>query len=199
MTFAGDLAAQSQDWRSLTLGYGIHMDIPGNWRVDDSTISIAVRSGKRAIDAAKHRADESGHLFIVATPSGDVDGASLSIQILPTRVSQADLTRMTAADIRAGEENYFRPEAEKAAKKMGVRITLWNGTSRRTIGGRLGLLTSYLFKYPNGQEMLKQTFSVYLGTRGVHIHVFRPAGADHQVLSAIDRMIQSLYIAVDSL
>lgn len=199
VTLSDVATGQSPRWHRVTLGYGISLDVPGDWRLDDSTISAAMHSGELAIDAKSLRGDEGGHLIVIATPSDDVDAASLSMQMVPTRVSQADMAHMTDAEILAGEEKYFRPEAEAAARNNGVRITEWDGTRRRTIGGRYGLLASYRFKYPNGQEMFKQTFSAYLGSRALHIHIFRPAGASEEIVSALDHMIQSLAIAVDSL
>jgi hypothetical protein len=193
------LAGQASRKYELLLDYGIRLEVPGNWRADNAMVSAAMRSGRPTVDASSLRPDEGGHLITFATPSSDTDAASLSMTILPTGVSQADMARMSDQEVRAGEENSFRPEAERAARKNRLQITAWDGTSRQIVGGRYGLLTSYRFKYPNGQEMVKQTFSVYLGKHALHLHVFRPAAADQSVVSALNLMIQSLDIPIDSL
>jgi hypothetical protein len=191
--------AQTVAWHTVQLGYGIRLEVPQDWTTDREAVTNAIQGSQRVVDATALVVDETGHLITIAGPSFDSNEVSLSIEIMPTQISQATLARMSAADIRSGEENEFRPEAEAVAKRHGLRITAWNGTSRRMIGGRYGLLTSYRFRYPNGREVNKETYSVYLGSRSVNVHVFRRASADPRIVSALNRMLQSLVIAVDSL
>jgi hypothetical protein len=190
---------QTRSWHTIRLNYGIRLEVPHDWTTDQPAVAPAIRAGQGVVDATALVADTGGHLIIFSGPSFDSNEVSLSIQIMPARLSQAALARMSDADIRAGDENVFRPDAEGMANRHGLRITLWNGTSRRTIGGRYGVVTSYRFKYPNGREVIKETYSVYLGSRSVNVHVFRRTNADARIVSALNRMIQSLVISVDSL
>ena len=190
---------QTVAWHTVQLGYGIRLEVPHDWTVDRPVVASAIHAGQKGVDVTALVADDEGHLITLTGPAFDSNEVSLSIHIMPTRIGQTALAQMSDADIRAGDENVFRPEAEGVAKRHGLRITSWHGASRRTIGGRYGLLTSYRFTYPNGREVIKETYSVYLGSRSVNVHVFRRASADPRIVSALNRMLQSLVIAVDSL
>ncbi len=196
---ANTARAQTVAWHEVHLRYGIRLEVPHDWTADRPVVASAIQAGQQRIDATALVADDEGHLITLTGPAFDSNEVNLSIHIMPTGIGQTALAQMSDADIRAGDENVFRPEAERVAKRHGLRITSWHGTSRRTIGGRYGLLTSYRFTYPNGREVIKETYSVYLGSRSVNVHVFRRANADRRIVSALNRMLQSLVIAVDSL
>jgi len=190
---------QTGSWHSIRLNYGIRLEVPHDWTTDQPAVAAAIRAGQGVVDAIELVADTGGHLIIFKGPSFDTNEVSLEIQVMPARISQAALARMGDAEIEAGEESVFRPEVDGVAKRHALRITWWNGTSRRTIGGRYGLLTGYRFKYPNGREVIKETYSVYLGSKSVDVHVFRQTKADARIVSALNHMIESLVISVDSL
>lgn len=195
----GVVRGQTTAWHTVQLNYGIRLAVPHDWTTDQPAVATAIRADQRVVDASVLSADENGHLIIFKDPSFDTNEVSLEIQVMPARISQAALARMSDAEIQAGEESVFRPEVDGVAKRHALRITWWNGTSRRTIGGRYGLLTGYRFKYPNGREVIKETYSVYLGSKSVNVHVFRQTKADARIVSALNHMIQSLVISVDSL
>lgn len=186
-------------WYSLKLGYGIHLRAPVAWRVDDTSIAAAIRSGKRVIDATSIRADDSGHVITFAEPSPDIDSSDVSILILPTRIGQREVASLTEPEIRNAEANDFRPEIERAVTNNGAAITSWYGTKREKLGGLYVLVTSYRYKTRAGTEMMKSTYSAYLGTHAIHIHAFQRVNASAVSIGQLRRLIHSIVFEVDSL
>jgi len=107
-------------------------------------------------------------------------------------MGQRDVAAMTNADIRAAERNEFRPEVERAVAANDAKISTWYGTRRQVLGGRYALVTSYAITYPNGSKILKSTFSVYLGSIAVHVHVFQPAALTERSRAELDRLLSSI-------
>lgn len=144
-------------------------------------------------------ADESGHLVTLASPSAAEDSTDVSILILPTHVDQAKLASLTDADIREAEAQEFRSEIERAARNYGVVITSWYGTRRETLGGRYVLGTRYRLKTRNGIDMEKSTYSAYLGSHAIHVHLFQPVDADKRLRAQLQRLLRSIVFDSDSL
>jgi hypothetical protein len=172
--------------------------MPYDWETDRPAVTAAARAGRGVVNA-DDVADADGHLIAFRGPSFEKSEASLIIRIMPTRVSQEAMARMSDETIQAAEEREFKPEIERMARMNGLRITAWLGTTRRTIGGRHGLGTSYRFMYQHGREMLKETYSVYLGTRQVCVHCLRCADGEPELVEAMNHMLRSLVISVGEL
>ncbi len=195
----GAAHGQGAAWQTVQLNYGIRLDVPCGWTTNRPEVAERFCASERVADATALVADEGGEVISFAGPSPDSNEVSLHILIMPTRVSQASLASMSDAAIRAAEANEFKPEVEAMARRNQLRIMAWNGTVRRMIGGRYGLVTSYRYRYPNGREVLKQTYSIYLGSRSINVHAYRRIGADPRVAAALDHMIESLVVSVDAL
>jgi hypothetical protein len=193
------LYAQPAEWLALQLPYGITLEFPRGWRTDQPSLQRALSAGTNPVDATTLTADASGHLVIFAPPLQDRGEASLGIEIMPTKVSQADMLRLTDADIREAEAREFRPEVERAAANNGWSLAKWHGTAPVIIGGRRALATRYEYVDRTGKPMSKATYSVYLGSRSVNLHVFRQADLNPSIGTALDRMLESIRFALSAL
>ena len=100
----GVTRGQTAAWHTVQLNYGIRLAVPHDWTTDQPAVATAIRADQRVVDASALLADENGHLIIFKDPSFDTNEVSLEIQVMPARISQAALARMSDAEIHAGIE-----------------------------------------------------------------------------------------------
>jgi hypothetical protein len=184
-------------WQTLHLDYGISLEAPTGWRNDHQ--DRLESPYKPVVDLRAVEVDSGGHLITLAPPFQSDGEASIGFEILSSRVGQRDMVRLTDAEIREAELREFLPEVERALSNTGSRLTRWHHTMRATIGGRHGLVNRYEYTDRDGRQMSKTTYSVYLGSRAIHVHEFRREPLATSIATTLDRMITSIRIAVESL
>lgn len=193
------LYAQHAGSTPLLLPYGISLAVPSGWRADRS--SVQERLSDRSTEPLSLDGlapDSSGHLITLAGPLGRSDEASLEISIMPTGVSQAQVTRMTQAEIdQAGAG--FRKEIEAAIDRSGLTLVSWNGTERIPLGGQVALVNRYRFRYPAKRDMLMESYGVYLGRRSIQMRLQYSADPPAATRAEIDQLRSSIRLALDNI
>jgi hypothetical protein len=190
------LYAQHADSTPLVLPYGISLAAPSGWRADSSSVQERLRDRSTKASLTDLAPDSSGHLITLACPLGRLDEPSLEISIMPTGVSQAQVRRMTEAEIdQAGAG--FRREIEADIDRAGLTLVNWNGTERVPLGGQLALLCRYRFRYPGKRDMLMESYGVYLGGRSIQIRLQYSADLSAVTRAEVDQLRSSVRLALD--
>ncbi len=183
----------------LRLPYGISVAVPKGWRSDREEVTAYLAGGKSAPGSVVNiRPDESGHLLILAGPLSEPGEASLQISIRPTRVSQAEVGTLSPTNIQEADRT-FHSDIENSARREGITVVAWHGTTRERLGGRLALVSRYRFRYPNKLDMQMESYGVYLGARSIHLRLQYPVVPTPGLQRDVDQIRRSIRLAADAL
>lgn len=192
--------AQSTAATRIELPYATTIEVPWGWRSTNPQVETALGSNQEVLPALAQFPGEDGTWLFVAAPSSDGDEqASVTLTVMSSDLSQSALIALSPAEIQVAENGYFLPEAQRATKNTGWRIVSWEGTRRTALGGRSALVTRYTVASPGNSILRKTTYSIYLGSRTIHVHTLAPTTAGSASGSTVERILSSLSVGVDSL
>jgi hypothetical protein len=183
----------------ISLPFGIRLSVPKGWRTDRAEVAPFLSArGRSATNTISIKPEASGHLVTVAAPLDRAEEASFEISVMPTEVSQATVASMSPAEIARANQT-FRSEIEGALRQSGLTLLSWEGTTRVPFGGRIALLTRYRFRYPDKPPMSMESYGVYLGRRSIQVRLQYSAPGSKVTKREVDRIRQSVRLALSSL
>lgn len=170
--FATVALAEDNQFRRLTLPYGISIDIPSHW-------SVLTQSQKDNIAAAATAAmsnagvDESGAhkdrlLAVNATPVPS--GATVRVNVTyPAEFTQADLAKITAEDLKGVEEE-LREGAQHMGNESPTKIIETQPARVDSINGRLALAVPYVREgFSDGSPWLVTLYQIPIDNKMIQL------------------------------
>jgi hypothetical protein len=170
--FANAALAEDNQFRRLSLSYGISLDIPSHWSVltqsQQNNIAAAATAAMGNAGAEESGVHKDRLLAINATPIPS--GATVRVNVTyPAEFTQADLANITPEDLKAVEEE-LREGAQQMGNESPTKIIETQPARVDNINGMLALAVSYVREgFSDGSPWLVTLYQIPIDNRIIQL------------------------------
>ena len=193
MILGGEVKAES-NFVTIQLPETVTVDLPRNWVIISSNKRITLDTWVESTFDSNNLPDIDSNLPFAANYYVDgITAGIINVRYYPTIIiSQQDAKSVTAADIRFFDQE-LKESMISSMGKIGMNITSWEGTEKRTINGITALVTEYHRESLRGSGIFRvRLVRVFAGTRSFTLTVSYLESQSIFLKNITDRIISSL-------
>jgi hypothetical protein len=146
---------------TLILPSGIRLRVERHWRSHRKKVNAALQDRPQGVTDLSHiQLQPTGHLLLLASPLSVPGEASVETSVFPGGVSQSKVAALSNRDLPKVDAD-IRARIEVSARKAGVTILQWHGTSKTFLGGKYALITRYRYRNAVGTVLNMESYSFH--------------------------------------